>query len=306
MGWAGDRGKTGDAAAVFWLQHIVGKIEMLDGAEVQTYLDADNILEVNNIEVIYNHVILVLKGVSLSVAKGGITALLGGNGAGKTTTLKAISNLLHSERGEVTKGSITYCGEQVEKLDPAALVKRGVIQVMEGRHCFEHLTIEENLLTGAYTRPGRKGEIEADLEMVYAYFPRLKERRKSQAGYTSGGEQQMCAIGRAIMSRPETVLLDEPSMGLAPQLVEQIFEIVKELNSKEGLTFLLAEQNTNVALRYAHYGYILESGRVVMDGLADELRENPDVKEFYLGMSDEGRKSYRDVRSYRRRKRWLS
>lgn len=273
-------------------------------------LDADTtqetVLEVNNVEVIYNHVILVLKGVSLKVPKGGITALLGGNGAGKTTTLKAISNLLHSERGEVTKGSILYRGNRVQDLDPAALVKSGVIQVMEGRHCFEHLTVEENLLTGYYTRTQGKGQQQADLDMVYQYFPRLKERRKSQAGYTSGGEQQMIAIGRALMAKPETILLDEPSMGLAPQLVEQIFGIVKDLNEKEGYTFLLAEQNTNVALRYAHYGYILESGRVVMDGPAAELRENPDVKEFYLGMSEEGRKSFRDVRSYRRRKRWLS
>ncbi len=274
---------------------------MLDSPQTE-----EKLLDVNNIEVIYNHVILVLKGVSLSVPKGGITALLGGNGAGKTTTLKAISNLLHSERGEVTKGTILYRGKPVADLNPAALVKSGVIQVMEGRHCFEHLTIEENLLTGSYTRSAGRGDIARDLEMVYTYFPRLKERRKSQAGFTSGGEQQMCAIGRALMSRPETVLLDEPSMGLAPQLVEEIFGIVKALNEKEGVSFLLAEQNTNVALRYAHYGYILESGRVVMDGPAAELRENPDVKEFYLGMSDEGRKSFRDVRSYRRRKRWLS
>ena len=274
---------------------------MLDAQPTKTTL-----LEVNNIEVIYNHVILVLKGVSLKVQEGGITALLGGNGAGKTTTLKAISNLLHSERGEVTKGSILYRGERVQHLDPAALVKKGVIQVMEGRHCFEHLTVEENLLTGAYTRSDGSGAIAADLEMVYAYFPRLKERRKSQAGYTSGGEQQMCAIGRALMSKPETILLDEPSMGLAPQLVEEIFGIVKTLNENEGVSFLLAEQNTNVALRFAHYGYILESGRVVMDGPAEELKENPDVKEFYLGVSEEGRKSFRDVRSYRRRKRWLS
>jgi branched-chain amino acid transport system ATP-binding protein len=266
----------------------------------------ETLLEVNNIEVIYNHVILVLKGVSLTVKKGGITALLGGNGAGKTTTLKAISNLLHSERGEVTKGSINYKGERVQDLDPAALVKRGVIQVMEGRHCFGHLTVEENLLTGAYTRKDGKGAIDADLQMVYDYFPRLKERRRSQAGYTSGGEQQMTAIGRALMSRPETILLDEPSMGLAPQLVEQIFEIVKSVNENEGVSFLLAEQNTNVALRYAHEGYILENGRVVMDGPAAELRENADVKEFYLGVSDDGRKSFRDVRSYRRRKRWLA
>ncbi|MGR3468148.1 MAG: ABC transporter ATP-binding protein [Shimia sp.] len=273
---------------------------MLDAGHTE-----DALLEVNNIEVIYNHVILVLKGVSLSVPKGGITALLGGNGAGKTTTLKAISNLLHSERGEVTKGSILYRGDRIQDLTPSDLVQRGVIQVMEGRHCFEHLTVEENLLTGAYTR-ARRGEIAADLEMVYDYFPRLKERRTSQAGYTSGGEQQMCAIGRALMSRPETILLDEPSMGLAPQLVEQIFGIVKRLNEEQGVTFLLAEQNTNVALRFAHTGYILESGRVVMEGAAADLRENPDVKEFYLGMSEEGRKSFRDVRSYRRRKRWLS
>lgn len=267
---------------------------------------SDTLLDVTNIEVIYNHVILVLKGVSLSVPRGGITALLGGNGAGKTTTLKAVSNLLHSERGEVTKGAISYDGVEVAGLSPAQVVQRGLIQVMEGRHCFEHLTVEENLLTGAYTRQDGRGAVAADLEKVYTYFPRLRERRTSQAGYTSGGEQQMCAIGRALMSRPQMILLDEPSMGLAPQLVEEIFGIVKDLNEQEGVTFLLAEQNTTVALRYAHQGYILESGRVVMEGSAAELRENPDVKEFYLGMSDSGRKSYRDVRSYRRRKRWLS
>ncbi|RBW55026.1 ABC transporter ATP-binding protein [Ruegeria sp. A3M17] len=277
---------------------------MLDAAQT-TDTKSETLLEVNNIEVIYNHVILVLKGVSLTVPKGGITALLGGNGAGKTTTLKAVSNLLHSERGEVTKGTIEYRGTSVHESDPADLVEKGVIQVMEGRHCFEHLTVEENLLTGAYTRKDGKAAIQQDLELVYTYFPRLKERRRSQAGYTSGGEQQMVAMGRALMSRPETILLDEPSMGLAPQLVEEIFGIVKDLNEKEGVSFLLAEQNTNVALRFAHYGYILESGRVVMDGPAADLRENQDVKEFYLGMSDEGRKSFRDVRSYRRRKRWL-
>ena len=280
--------------------------ENRDAAPAPASEPAEALLEINNIEVIYNHVILVLKGVSLSVPKGGITALLGGNGAGKTTTLKAVSNLLHSERGEVTKGSIKYRGQRIQDLDPAEVVKMGVIQVMEGRHCFEHLTVEENLLTGFYTRKQGKADMMADLEKVYTYFPRLKERRKSQAGYTSGGEQQMVAIGRALMSKPETILLDEPSMGLAPQLVEEIFGIVKDLNEKEGVSFLLAEQNTNVALRFAHYGYILESGRVVMDGPAAELRENPDVKEFYLGMSEEGRKSFRDVRSYRRRKRWLS
>ncbi len=266
----------------------------------------EEILKVRNIEVVYNHVILVLKGVSLSVPKGGITALLGGNGAGKTTTLKAISNLLHSERGEVTKGEISYRGERVNDLNPADLVRRGVIQVMEGRHVFGHLSVEENLLTGAFTRRDGSAAVSRSMDMVYTYFPRLKQRRKSQAGYTSGGEQQMLAIGRALMSSPEMILLDEPSMGLAPQLVEEIFTIVKDLNEKEGVSFLLAEQNTNVALRYAHYGYILETGRVVMDGPADELRENPDVKEFYLGVSEKGRKSFRDVRSYRRRKRWLS
>ncbi len=263
------------------------------------------LLEVNNIEVIYDHVILVLKGVSLDVPDGGIVALLGANGAGKTTTLKAISNLLRAERGDVTKGSIEFDGERVDRLSPDRLVRRGVIQVMEGRHCFEHLTIEENLLTGAYSRRDGTAAIQADLERVYSYFPRLKERRRSQAGYTSGGEQQMCAIGRALMSKPRMILLDEPSMGLAPQLVEEIFEIIRRLNEKEGVTFLLAEQNTNMALRYARYGYILESGRVVLDGDAPTLRDNEDVKEFYLGLGAGGRKSYRDVKHYKRRKRWL-
>lgn len=264
------------------------------------------LLSVNNIEVIYDHVILVLKGVSLEVPDGGIVALLGANGAGKSTTLKAISNLLRAERGEVTKGTILLRGERVEELTPNDLVKRGVVQVMEGRHCFEHLTIEDNLLTGAYTRAAGRGELQQDLEMVYSYFPRLKERRGAQAGYTSGGEQQMCAIGRALMSRPNMILLDEPSMGLAPQLVEEIFQIVKSLNDDEGVSFLLAEQNTNVALRYATYGYILENGRVVLDGDAGALRENEDVKEFYLGISGSARKSYREVKHYKRRKRWLS
>ena len=263
------------------------------------------LLTVNGIEVIYNHVILVLKGVTLSVNEGKIVALLGGNGAGKTTTLRAVSNLLKGERGEVTKGYIEYKGERIERLTPADLVKRGVIQVMEGRHCFQHLSIEENLLTGAYTSNAGRAGILQDLEKVYAYFPRLKERRDSQSGYTSGGEQQMTAIGRALMARPKMILLDEPSMGLAPQLVEEIFEIVKALNVKEGVSFLLAEQNTNIALRYADYGYILENGRVVMDGVGKALAENEDVKEFYLGFSSGGRKSFRDVKSYRRRKRWL-
>ena len=268
--------------------------------------NSEALLVVNNIEVIYDHVILVLKGVSLEVMEGGVVALLGANGAGKSTTLKAVSNLLGAERGDVTKGSITFKGEDVHSLTPNELVRRGVIQVMEGRHCFEHLTVEENLLTGAYTRrDGRKG-IADDLELVYQYFPRLKERRTSQAGYTSGGEQQMLAVGRALMARPTVILLDEPSMGLAPQLVEEIFEIVKRLNEAEGVTFLLAEQNTTMALRYANYGYILENGRVVMDGEASALAENEDVKEFYLGVSGEGRRSFRNVKAYRRRKRWLS
>ena len=263
-------------------------------------------LSVNNIEVVYSSVILVLKGVSLSVPKGGIVALLGANGAGKTTTLKAISNLLHAERGEVTKGAIEFDGEQVHRLSPNALVQRGCIQVMEGRRCFAHLTVEENLLTGAFTRRDGKAAVARDLELVYSYFPRLKERRESTAGYTSGGEQQMCAVGRALMSRPKMILLDEPSMGLAPQIVEEIFEIVKNLNGREGVSFLLAEQNTNMALKYASYGYILENGRVVMDGEAKALRENEDVKEFYLGVGGADRKSFRDAKSYKRRKRWLA
>jgi branched-chain amino acid transport system ATP-binding protein len=267
---------------------------------------ADRILTVNNIEVIYDHVILVLKGVSLDVPKGGIVALLGANGAGKTTTLKAISNLLHSERGEVTKGSIVFDGEEVQARSPNELVRRGCVQVMEGRHCFGHLTIEENLLTGAFTRRDGKAAIKADLDLVYTYFPRLKERREAMAGYTSGGEQQMCAIGRALMARPKMILLDEPSMGLAPQIVEEIFQIVQSLNEKEGVSFLLAEQNTYQALKYARYGYILENGRVVMDGEAKSLRENEDVKEFYLGVAEGKRKSFRDVKHYKRRKRWLA
>ena len=275
-------------------------IETTAGPRVDTYLS------IKNIEVIYDHVILVLKGVSLNVPKGKIVALLGANGAGKSTTLKAISNLLHAERGDVTKGSVEYKGERIDQLTPNDLVKRGVIQVMEGRHCFGHLTIEENLLTGAYTRSISRGELKDSLEKVYHYFPRLKTRRTSQAGYTSGGEQQMCAIGRALMAKPEMILLDEPSMGLAPQIVEEIFEIVKDLNSRENVSFLLAEQNTMVALRYADFGYILENGRVVMEGDAEELRTNEDVKEFYLGLSSGERKSFKDVKHYRRRKRWLS
>jgi branched-chain amino acid transport system ATP-binding protein len=263
------------------------------------------LLAINNIEVVYDHVILVLKGVSLAVPERGIVALLGANGAGKTTTLKAVSNLLRAERGEVTKGTIELAGRRITALSPSDVVRLGVVQVMEGRHCFEHLTVEENLLTGAYTRTDGKAAIERDLELVYGYFPRLKERRRAQAGYASGGEQQMTAIGRALMARPKMILLDEPSMGLAPQLVEEIFEIVSRLNAEAGVTFLLAEQNTNVALRYADYGYILENGRVVLDGDAAALRGNEDVKEFYLGLSSSGRKSFRDIKSYKRRKRWL-
>ena len=267
---------------------------------------AEAILTVNNIEVIYDHVILVLKGVSLDVPKGGIVALLGANGAGKTTTLKAISNLLHSERGEVTKGSIVFEGQEVQDRSPNQLVRRGCVQVMEGRHCFGHLTIEENLLTGAFTRKDGRAAIAKDIEMIYQYFPRLKDRRTAMAGYTSGGEQQMCAIGRAMMARPKMILLDEPSMGLAPQIVEEIFGIVQSLNEKEGVSFLLAEQNTYMALKFARYGYILENGRVVMDGDAKSLIENEDVKEFYLGIADGKRKSFREGKHYKRRKRWLA
>jgi branched-chain amino acid transport system ATP-binding protein len=267
---------------------------------------ANILLNVNSIEVIYNHVILVLKGVSLSVPEGSIVALLGGNGAGKTTTLRAVSNLLHGERGEVTKGSIECRGERIEALTPADLVKRGVVQVMEGRHCFGHLTIEENLMTGSYTRKDGKAAVAQTLEKVYNYFPRLKTRRTSQAAYTSGGEQQMCAIGRALMANPTMVLLDEPSMGLAPQIVDEVFGIVKDLNQREKVTFLLAEQNTNMALRYADFGYILENGRVVMEGAAKDLANNEDVKEFYLGISSGERKSFREAKHYRRRKRWLA
>ncbi len=271
-----------------------------------TTIAAPPILSIKNIEVIYDHVILVLKGVSLTVPEGGIVALLGANGAGKSTTLKAISTLLKTERGEVTKGSIEFRGERTDKLTANDLVKRGCIQVMEGRHCFGHLTIEENLLAGAFTRKDGRAGTQRALEMVYGYFPRLKERRTSLAGYTSGGEQQMCAIGRALMASPTMVLLDEPSMGLAPQIVEQIFEIVRTINTKEGVSFLLAEQNTNMALEYASYGYILENGRIVLDGEARALRENADVKEFYLGISGGERKSFRDFKSYKRRKRWLA
>jgi branched-chain amino acid transport system ATP-binding protein len=280
-------------------------VESIKSAPMATESSAA-ILALNNIEVVYDRVILVLKGVSLTVPNGGIVALLGANGAGKTTTLKAISNLLHSERGEVTKGSIIFAGAEVQALSPNEVVRRGCIQVMQGRYCFAHLSIEENLLTGAFTRRDGAAAIRADLHKVYGYFPRLAERRTALAGYTSGGEQQMCAIGRALMSRPKMILLDEPSLGLAPQIVEEIFAIMKNLNDSEGVSFLLAEQNTNLALKYAGYGYILENGRLVLDGTAAALRENDDVKEFYLGIAEGKRKSFRDAKHYKRRKRWLA
>ena len=268
--------------------------------------DIQPILSLNNVEVIYDSVILVLKGVSPSIAKGGIVALPGANGAGKSTTPKAISKLIRAERGEVTKGTIQYRGERIDRLSPSDLVRRGCIQVMEGRHCFGHLTIEENLLAGAFTRRDGRGAVAADLEAIYATFPRRKQRRLSQAGYTSGGEQQMCAIGRAMMSKPDMILLDEPSMGLAPQIVQEIFEIVRDLNARDGVSFLLAEQNTNIALRHATYGYILENGRIVMDGTAEASRSNEDVREFYPGGAGADRKSFRDFKHYKRRKRWLA
>jgi branched-chain amino acid transport system ATP-binding protein len=264
------------------------------------------ILQVNNIEVVYNSVALVLKGVSLTLREGGIVALLGANGAGKTTTLKAISNLLRAERGEVAKGEILFKGERVDRSSPNELVRRGAIQVMEGRHCFGHLTIEENLLTGAFTRRDGRAGIAGDIERIYQYFPKLKQRRGSLAGYVSGGEQQMCALGRAMMAKPSLILLDEPSMGLAPQVVQEIFEIVRDLNKRENVSFLLAEQNTHLALRYAEFGYILENGRVVLDGEASALSANEDVREFYLGVAGAERRSFRNVKSYRRRKRWLA
>lgn len=264
------------------------------------------LLTLNSIEVVYDNSILVLKGVSLHVPSGGVVALLGANGAGKSTTLKTISTLLRNERGAVTKGDVTFRGERVDQLTPDVLVRKGLSLVMEGRHCFPHLSIEENLMTGAHSRPLSRAELNDALESVYGYFPRLKTCRRRLAGYTSGGEQQMCAIGRALMAKPRMVLLDEPSMGLAPKIVEEIFEIVKHLNQVDGVSFLLAEQNTSIALRYSDFGYILENGRVVMDGRAADLKDNEDVKEFYLGISTAGTKSFRDSKVYRRRKRWLA
>jgi len=264
------------------------------------------LLSVSNVEVIYDHVILVLKGVSLQVPEGGIVALLGANGAGKSTTLKAISGLLRTERGEVTKGSIEFWGAPIHRRDPAEVVRRGIVQVMEGRRVFEHLTVEENLLAGAFTHRNG-GAVKQDLGLVYHYFPKLAERRSVKAGYVSGGEQQMLAIGRALMARPKLMLLDEPSMGLAPMLVHEIFEIVRRLNQEEKVAILLAEQNAAMALRFARYGYVMENGRIVLDGDARAISENEDIKEFYLGLTGVGqRKSYRDVKHYHRRKRWLS
>ncbi len=264
------------------------------------------LLSVNNVEVIYDHVILVLRGVSLRVPEGGIVALLGANGAGKSTTLKAISGLLRTERGEVTKGSIEFDGHPIHRQNPAEVVRRGIVQVMEGRRVFEHLTVEENLLTGAYSRPNGQS-LRRDLDLVYSYFPRLTERRAIRAGYVSGGEQQMLAIGRALMARPKVMLLDEPSMGLAPMLVQEIFEIVQRLNREEKVAVLLAEQNATMALRFAQHGYVMENGRIVLDGDARTISENEDIREFYLGLTSVGqRKSYRNVKHYKRRKRWLS
>src|SRR5574341_1879930 len=263
-------------------------------------------LVLNNIEVIFDRIILVIKGVSFTVPEGGIVALLGANGAGKTTTLKAISGLLRPERGEVTKGSVEFLGERIDRLPAHAIVQRGIAQVFEGRRVFEHLTTEENLVAGAHTRTDL-AEVRRDIERVYAYFPRLKERRRAEAGYLSGGEQQMLAIGRGLMARPRLMLLDEPSLGLAPLLVDEIFSIIRRLNREERVTVLLVEQNAAAALTLARYAYIMENGRIVMDGPVEVLRDNPDVKEFYLGLTEVGaRRNYREVKHYRRRKRWLS
>lgn len=276
------------------------------GGRPATSTGAPPLLRLNNVEVRYDDVILVLRGLSLEVADGGIAALLGSNGAGKTTTLRAISGLLHVEDGEVADGSIVFDGEEIHETAAHRIVEKGVFQVLEGRRVFEHLTVRENLLAGAHARRGRGVAVEAELERVFAYFPRLAERRRQTAGHLSGGEQQMLALGRALMARPRLMLLDEPSLGLAPILVESIFEIVERINREEGVTILLVEQNARLALSVADYGYVMESGRVVLEGAAAELRANEDVKEFYLGLGDSGRRSYRDVKHYRRRKRWLS
>ena len=263
-------------------------------------------LTLNNVEVIYDGVILVLKGVSITCGEGEITTLLGANGAGKTTTLKAVSGLLRSERGEVTKGSVELAGQRIDHMRPHEIVQKGIVQVFEGRRVFEHLTAEENLIAGAHIVPDRR-RIDEHIERVYQYFPRIKERRQQQSGYLSGGEQQMLVIGRALMSEPKVILLDEPSLGLAPMLVEEIFEIVQRLNREQNLTVLLVEQNAALALTIADHGYVMENGRIVLEGAATALRENADIKEFYLGLTEVGaRKSYRDVKHYKRRKRWLN
>ena len=277
---------------------------MPDRGAVRSGVARPDILTLSNVEVVYDHVILVLKGVSLKLQEGRILALLGANGAGKTTTLKAISNLLHAERGQVTKGEIRYRGEIVQNLSPSQMVEKGIIQVMEGRRCFEHLTVEENLLTGATTRSVSSKILQQDIEKIYSYFPQLKKRRKSLAGYVSGGEQQMCAIGRALMAKPQCILLDEPSLGLAPQMLAEIFTIIASLNRNEGVSMIVAEQNTNIALRYADYGYVLENGRVVLDGNREDLYNNSDIREFYLGISGK-KENFRSGKSYKRRKRWL-
>jgi len=267
---------------------------------------AQPILALNNVEVIYDDVILVLKGMSLEVHEGQIVALLGANGAGKSTTLKAISGLLKGEEGEVTDGSISYMGKTIDAVDPEKRVSMGIFQVMEGRRVFDDLNVDENLYAGAHTRKSRT-DVKKDMEMVFEYFPRLTERRHTLAGYLSGGEQQMLAIGRALMARPKLMLLDEPSLGLAPLLVKEIFGIIDRINKEEGTTILLVEQNARIALSIADYGYIMENGKIVMDDPVDKLKENEDVKEFYLGLSKVGdKRSYRDVKHYRRRKRWIS
>lgn len=264
---------------------------------------SENILEVKNIEVAYNKVILALHDVSLTIPKGKIVALLGANGAGKSTTLKSISTMLASEKGEVSKGTIKYDGTEIKKQNPSEMVGLGMVQVLEGRRCFGHLTVEENIISGAYSRKLSRGDLNAEVEKIYGYFKRLKERRKSQAGFTSGGEQQMIAVARAMMAKPKMLLLDEPSMGLAPQLVAEIFHIVKELNEKEGVSILLAEQNTNVALRNADYGYIIETGNVMLEGSAKDLLNNEKVKELYLGISKGKRLNFKDaIRDSQRKK----
>ncbi|MEW6136707.1 MAG: ABC transporter ATP-binding protein [Thermodesulfobacteriota bacterium] len=264
----------------------------------------NSILKINNIEVRYHEVILVLKGVSIEVSEGGIVALLGANGAGKSTTLKAVSGLLNHEDGQVTDGSIEFLGEQIHRLPAESISKKGIFQIIEGRRVFEHLTVEENLTVGGHLRPSGLKE---RLDMVYHYFPRLKERRSVLAGFVSGGEQQMCVIGRAMMALPKLMLLDEPSMGLAPLLIKEIFEIIQRLNREEKIPILLVEQNVKLALTVAPYAYVMENGRIVMDDTSEKLKENPDIRDFYLGLTDVGgRKSFREVKHYKRRKRWLT